>query len=171
MSLPGMLIVTERAYPDGGGYSREKSRYGPSSVWLKCRNTSGGNLTGASTGSDWVVLDMANYSAGLLPPVKKAAAGASGRVLGVVRETAGTAADTAQLWVLIEGVHPAANVDGTTDVAAGDALKVHASTDGAAEKQTSATALICGIATAARTDNSVGACAVYVPNPSNIELS
>ena len=147
---------------------RGKHRIAPAAIDVRCI-ARGSALTGATTGSSWVELGFSatDVWSNLCLPNVKLASGALTRPVGVVMWDEGTVADDAECWVRVCGVHPYANVDGTTDVAIGDELELGADK---AVKRATAKAHFAGVALEARTDNSVGAARVLLLNPANLPL-
>lgn len=158
-----------------GQQVHDGQRFAPYAVDVFCRNTSGGNLTGAPAGSDWVEIDWANYVDGLPFPIKKLTASgsaANNACLGIVHWQAGTVADAARCWVRVFGEHPYAKVEGTTDVAVGDSLTPD-TTAGQAIKAAAAPEdnHVIGQALAAQAADSVVATRVFLSNPSGLVLA
>lgn len=144
--------------------------YGPPTLDVVAINDSGGDLVGATSGSDWVEIDLAKLASdNQLPvPIQKGSNNKQLPVLGVVHWSCGTVADGASCVVRIYGIHPYAKVNAAaSNIAIGDALvyaaagiaKKAAGTEGAYE--------VWGWALEAETQDNAP-CKVLLLNPSGI---
>lgn len=155
----GFTIQTRRSNPS---VLLEKSRFVCGETDVLCRATE--SLTGATAGSDAVIIDWANFIEGQFPPVKKST-GANQPIAGVVHWGEGTVSSGDTVWVRVKGRHGYAKVDGSgTAVAAGDML----ATAAAAGKLVKTTTTGNRTATATEAETTDGAASVYLGDPEGL---
>ncbi|TXH53325.1 MAG: hypothetical protein E6Q97_13500 [Desulfurellales bacterium] len=163
------MIMRYKRWNQEGFLQTELSEYGAGAVDLYCQNSAAGALAASSSGCDWVDFDVANFTRGNIPVIKKAAV--STRAIGCVHFQEGAIAASKFCWVRVFGWHPYAKVLGAASLIAGYPLVMDSANAGVAGYSASPyDEVILGSIVAAYATASVAAKAVFIENPRHLPL-